>query len=305
MTEQKQHPFIKRLQYRLEYFSVKIFATIANLLTVEQASTVAAFFGGLAFFILTSKRKTALENLAMAFPEKTPQERYLIARKSFQNAGISMTELFMIQKIVETARERFDLSETQNFDHAMKKNRGIVLASSHLGAWECHELLAYLKGIPIMVIVKNLKNPYVNHTINELRKKTLVTPYSKDTAIRGVFQFVKKNGIAAILIDQWAGPEGVWIPFFGKKTSTTTIAARFAQKTSAGLIPSFCIRMRPGKYKLITYPEILFENESRELEINATQKLNEILEEQIRKYPDQWIWGHRRWKEKPQQLRIQ
>jgi Kdo2-lipid IVA lauroyltransferase/acyltransferase len=303
MSQEKKYPFLKKLTYRLEYALVKMMGGFANLLSVEQASAVAAFFGRLAFYLLLKKRQTALDNLAFALPEKTNRERYLIARESFANAAISMTELFMIQKIVDTSAERFDVSETRSFDKALAEKKGVILACSHLGAWECHELLCHLKHTPLMVIVKNLKNPYVNNEINRLRTLTSVIPYDKDRAIRGVFAAVKKKGIAAILLDQWAGPDGIWIPFFGRDTSTTTIAARFAQKTGAIIIPSFCIRVRPGRYKLVQLSEIIVTDDSRETEMGVTRKLNEVLEQKIREYPEQWTWGHRRWKDQPQRSR--
>lgn len=305
MPEEKKYSFLKRLSYRLEFGAVKTLAAFANLLTLEQASSVAAFFGSVAYYLLARKRKTALDNLAFALPEKTTVERKRIARKSFESAAISMTELFMVQKIVDTAAERFDLSETQSFDKAIAEKKGIILACSHLGAWECHELISNLKKTPLMVIVKNLKNPYVNQEINRLRALTSVIPYDKDRAIRGVYTVVKANGIAAILLDQWSGPDGIWIPFFGRETSTTTIAARFAQKTGALIIPSFCIRVSPGKYKIIQMPEMIVVDESRETEMAVTRKLNAVLEQKIREYPEQWTWGHRRWKEQPNRLRAQ
>ncbi len=305
MSEEKKYPFLKDLIYRIEYAGALLLAGFANLLPLEEALALGAFLGRMSFYLLAKKRHTALANLTMAFPEKTDAERVAIAKKSFESAAMSMGELFMIQKIVDTAQERFDVSETQTFDKALAEKKGVILACSHLGAWECHELLCHLKHTPLMVIVKNLKNPYVNKEINRLRALTSVIPYDKDRAIRGVFAAVKKKGIAAILLDQWAGGEGIWVPFFGKETSTTTIAARFAQKTGALIIPSFCIRMRPGYYKLVQLAEIIVSDESRDTEMEVTKKLNLVLEQMIRQYPEQWIWGHRRWKNKPEQSRTQ
>ncbi len=308
--EEKKYPgrkysFLKVLAYHLEYAAVKLLAFIANSLSIEQASKIAAFFGRAAFYLLARKRQTALVNLALAFPEKTDAERHDIAKKSFESAAISMCELFMIQKIVDTAEERFDLSESSPFDTAIVQKKGVILACSHLGAWECHEMISNLKHTPLMVIVKNLKNPYVNREINRLRTLTSVIPHDKDRAIRGVYTTVKNKGIAAILLDQWAGSDGIWSPFFGKETSTTTIAARFAQKTGGIIVPSFCIRVRPGRYKLICLPELTVGDESRGVETQITLELNKILEQKIREYPEQWIWGHRRWKDKPAQSRAQ
>lgn len=305
MDEQKKYPFLKDCLYRVEYVAVLLLANFARLLSIEAATQIAARFGTLSFMLLSKKRKTALQNLALAFPEKTEMERRRIACLSFENAAMSVTELFLFKKILREAEKRFDQSKTSAFDNAIRQGRGVILAISHLGAWECHEMLTPLKQTPTLVIVKNLKNPYVNRAINEMRSLTGVIPYDKDRAVRGIFEIIKRKGMAAILLDQWAGPDGIWIPFFGKETSTTTIAARLAQKTNAIIIPSFCIRLRPGYYQFQCLPEVTVEDDSRDVEMQITRGLNKILEEKIREYPEQWIWGHRRWKEKPDRLRAQ
>lgn len=294
MSRDIKHPPLKDLRYRLEFAGAKMLAFITDLLSVEQALNLGAFLARIAFCLLARKRNTAISNLAMVFPEKTHAEHLQMAKKSFESNAMSMGELFMMKRIVETAAERFDLSETQNYDVAIAKKKGVILAISHLGAWECHELLAYFKKTPCVVIVKNLKNPYINREINRLRALTSVTPHDKDQALRAVFACIRQGGMAPILLDQWAGSDGVWIPFFGKETSTSPIAVRLAQKTGAIIVPSFCIRVKPGRYKIICLPEVTITGDEKE----TTQKLNDLLEQKIREYPEQWIWGHRRWKEK-------
>ena len=107
---------------------------------------------------------------------------------------------------------------------------------------------------------------------------------------------LKKKKLVAILIDQWAGPEGLIVDFFGTPTSTTSIPARLARKTGAALVPGYCVRKSPGFYKIIIRPEVEVETGAEDFERAITVQMNQQLEEQIRAYPDQWLWTHRRWK---------
>ena len=102
----------------------------------------------------------------------------------------------------------------------------------------------------------------------------------------------------AIVIDQWAGREGVWVDFFGRATSTTSLPVRLAKKTGCALIPIYCLRKEIGRYEIQLLPAVPVSDDA-DWEIRTTKRLNEILESQIRQYPEQWSWSHRRWKPAP------
>ena len=102
-----------------------------------------------------------------------------------------------------------------------------------------------------------------------------------------------------IMIDQWAGSEGVWTDFFGIPTSTTSLPARLAQRTGCALIPAFCRRKGDGFYEIQVMPAIYAHADDGMSELLITEKLNRWLEDRIRQFPEQWLWVHRRWKERP------
>ncbi len=108
---------------------------------------------------------------------------------------------------------------------------------------------------------------------------------------------LRANHLVAILIDQWAGDEGLRGRFFGEETSTTSIPVRLSMKTGCALIPAYCIRTGSGRYKISIMPEVAIQGETEnDWEAQTTDALNRLLEEQILRYPEQWIWTHRRWK---------
>ena len=109
---------------------------------------------------------------------------------------------------------------------------------------------------------------------------------------------LRNNHGVAIVIDQWAGTEGLWIDFFGTATSTTSLPARLAKKTGCALVPIYCLRKAIGQYEIHMLPAVPVPDDP-DWEIRTTKRLNELLESQIRRYPEQWSWSHKRWKSKP------
>ena len=125
----------------------------------------------------------------------------------------------------------------------------------------------------------------------------------KKNAIRGTLAALRENRVVAVLIDQWAGSEGLWIDFMGSLTATTSLPSRLAAKTGCELVPAYCLRTGTGQYEIQVLPAISVSSEEKDWEKNVTQRLNENLGNYIRLYPEQWSWGHRRWKAKPETSR--
>jgi Kdo2-lipid IVA lauroyltransferase/acyltransferase len=90
--------------------------------------------------------------------------------------------------------------------------------------------------------------------------------------------------------------EGIWLDFFGTPTSTTSIPVRLARQTGAAIIPGYCIRVKPGHFQIKIQPEVAVNAHDTQSEENVTAKLNRLLEQEIRRHPEQWTWGHQRWK---------
>jgi len=256
--------------------------------------------GNLVFFCGARRRKIALHNVHMAFGNTLSEtNKRNIARASFQNIAISLIELFLIKKIKTSIDDRITIFGNEHLEQAFAQRKGVVLVISHLGSWEYLSFLPRITGQKWTVVIKNARNPYLAEYIKQLRLLTAVRPVDKDNAVRPMLTELKNNRGVGILIDQWAGDEGLWVDFFNTKTSTTSIPAKLAIKTGCALIPGYCLRTSLGKYEIHIHPAVLLDQEDENREKRTTEKLNKLLEEQIRKNPEQWFWGHRRWKEKP------
>ena len=292
------------MNYRLQYFVVWLLTLLARALPVEMTDRIARLFGNLSYFLLGKRRKIAFENITHAFGNSIPDRRKKeIARSAFQSAALSMVELFTVSKIKKNAAARFKLLGNEFLEEVFAKKRGAILVISHLGSWEYLSFLPFLTKHPWSVVVKDIKNPYLNKAIDAMRRIMTVNPISKDSSIRAVLTELKNGHGVAILIDQWAGKEGLWGEFFGENTSTTSIPARLSQKTGSALVPAYCLRKKPGHYEIHIEKPITYDKNRPDWETAVTQELNTVLEHQIRENPDQWLWGHRRWKDKPANLR--
>lgn len=290
--------------YKLQYFLVRFLATAATALPVEVSHRIACGFGTLAYWILGKRRRVALENIAGALGNSLPERRKKeIARSAFQSAALSMMELFTVERIKKEAAARFKLFGNEFLEEAFSREQGVVLVISHLGSWEYLSFLPYFTKRPWSVVVKNIKNPYLNEAIDAMRRVMTVNPISKDNSVRAIFQELRAGHGVAILIDQWAGDDGLWVDFFNGKTSTTSIPARLSEKTGCALVPAYCLRKSPGHYEIHIEKPVIHNTDQPGWEDTVTRDLNEVLERQIAGHPEQWLWGHRRWKDKPANLR--
>jgi len=290
--------------YWLQYLLVRFLALLATVLPVEISHRLACGFGTLSYWILGKRRKIALENITTALGDSLPSGRKKeIARSAFQSAALSMMELFTVEKIKKEAAARFKLFGNEFLEEAFLKKQGVVLVISHLGSWEYLSFLPFFTNRPWSVVVKNIKNPYLDKAIDSMRRVMTVNPISKDNSVRAIFQELKAGHGVAILVDQWAGDEGLWVDFFDTKTSTTSIPARLSERTGCALVSAYCLRTTPGHYEIHIEKPIVHDMAQAGWENTITQDLNEVLERQILTHPEQWLWGHRRWKNKPDNLR--
>lgn len=284
----------------LQFYIVKVLVFFLNFLPIKCSSWIARRSGDLFYFTASSRRKVALSNIERAYGNSlTLQQKRKLARHSFQNTALSILELFLIRKIKPSAKSRFTIRGLENMQEALRRGKGAVLITTHLGSWEFLEFFFYLTSIHCSVIVKNIKNPHLDKEIHQLRLETTVVPIPKKNSIRKALEVLKKNQVLAVLIDQWAGQEGLWVDFMGTPTSTTSLPARLSKKTGCSLVPGYCIRKAPGQYEIQILPAVSISSESENWEAEATIQLNQNLEKHIRLYPDQWSWGHKRWKPKP------
>lgn len=297
MTGRSKHG---ALRDRAELAAYLLLRTFFRLLPLRAADAVGRGLGHLFLLLDGRRRRLAAANLALAFPEKERAEVDALVRGVFAHFGGLAAELFRSE--TEPAEEllcRIETVGVENARAAAASGRGVFFATPHLGNWEWAALATGALGIPVTIVARPLDNPLLDARLTAMRERTGGHVVSKRDAARTILRTLRAGGVVGILADQRARPpDAVVVPFFGRPASTTTAIARFAQRTGALVLPVVCLRVAPGRYRLV-YSEPLdplsLPPAEREVE-PFTARVTALVESQVRSAPEQWLWLHDRWK---------
>jgi len=268
-----------------------------------------ALFIGLSrlfYLLIPRQRLIATHNLRRAFPEKSEGEILRIVRGVYRNMGIVAAEFFDIPRLTkENIAAQVETEGLENCWKALEKGQGLLLFSAHFGNWELEAAAAALLIKPAVVIYRPLDSPLLDHLVLRVRSATGNIPLAKEHAMRPMLRALKQNGILGILIDQnvdWY--EGVFVDYFGRPACTTDGLALLALHTEAPVLPAYMVRLPDGRYRLVFGPEVeVIRTGDRDADILAnTQRFTKVIEQIVRRYPDQWLWVHQRWKTQPCQV---
>jgi KDO2-lipid IV(A) lauroyltransferase len=289
----------------IEWIQYAILLSFIRLINIFPFRMSLKFFSGIGLLLyLFDKRhrNVALENLSFAFSDKSNAEIKKIAKKSFKNIGLTIEE---IARIVKEGKDFInDITEYEginNIEKAMKKEKGVIIMSAHLGNWEIGAL-AIGKKWKFNSVVRPLDNRLLNEFLYKIRTVFNGCVISKKNAMKEILKCLKRNELVAILMDQnTSRDDGIFVDFFGKKACTTPVIALLTLRTGASVIPTFTIREDTGKIRVIFEEEveIIPSSDYRKDIEKYTAIFTEIIESVIRRYPDQWLWLHRRWKTQP------
>jgi Kdo2-lipid IVA lauroyltransferase/acyltransferase len=255
------------------------------------------------YHVAPRRRLIAIHNIKRAFPGKGMEETIAIAKGVYRNMAIVAADFFELPYLNrENVQELIEIEGLEHCRKALEKNKGVLMFGAHFGNWEIGAIALSLELKPSVVIYRPLDNPLLENLVTWVRSCTGNIPIAKDLAMRSMLRHLKKNDILGILIDQNVSlTEGVFVDFFGRPACTTIGLALLALHTGAPAIPGYVLRLPEGRYRLILGEEVeLVQTGDREQDILVnTQIFTRIIEETVRKYPDQWLWVHQRWKTTP------
>ena len=256
--------------------------------------------------LIPRQRLIATHNLRRAFPEKSEEEILRIVQGVYRNIGIVAAEFFDIPRLTkENITALVEAEGVENCGKALAKGRGVLMFSAHFGNWELEAAAAALLVKPAVVIYRPLDSPLLDHLVLRVRSATGNIPLAKEHAMRPMLRTLKQNGILGILIDQnMAWYEGVFVDYFGRPACTTDGLALLALHTEAPVLPAYMVRLADGRYRLVFGPEVeVIRTGDRDADVLAnTQRFTKVIEEIVRRYPEQWLWVHQRWKTQPCQI---
>jgi KDO2-lipid IV(A) lauroyltransferase len=192
--------------------------------------------------------------------------------------------------------------EIEGGDHvrqAYAAGRGVFFLTAHFGCWEMHGLAHSVYLAPIGVVARPVDNPLVNDFLERVRQGTGNRVIYRKGGTRRILRALQSGQGVAILIDQHIhGPDATYVDFFGRPAATTTALAGLALRTGAPVIPVFAIPTAPGRYRLIYEHAVeLPPPDSPDPVRELTQRCTDVLEMYVRRYPELWLWMHRRWRD--------
>jgi len=243
-------------------------------------------------------RRVAMRNLAMALPEKTPAEHQAIADGVFRSIARLLYALARFPRINRSnVSEWIRYEGFEHFEQALQRGRGVLFATAHLGNWELSAFAHALMAAPMHVVVRPLDNLRIDALVARRRTLSGNRLIEKKESARSLLKALHANQAVGILIDQNSGlEEGVFVDFFGIPACASSGFARLAAHTGATVIPGFALWSEAERrYVLKFYPPLEMTGRLQE----DTQRLQSQLEAVIREHPDQWLWIHRRWKNRP------
>jgi Kdo2-lipid IVA lauroyltransferase/acyltransferase len=263
--------------------------------------------GSLIYRLDGHHRKIAMKNLGIAYGgAKRPSEIRTIARASFLSFGRLMADIFKLFPLSREEREKLVTVEGwENLTAALAQGKGVLAFSAHLGNWEIGSLLLS-KAAKLHVVARALDNKLMEKALVRFRNSLGANVIYKQQASRKVLQALRNGEIVAILIDQNVlRSQAVFVDFFGRPAATTPALGAFHLRTRAPLLPVFCLPTPGGGYrlKILPSPTIDLDGDIETNVLKITGTCTKMIEDEINKTPEAWLWFHDRWRSRPEKER--
>jgi KDO2-lipid IV(A) lauroyltransferase len=293
------------MRRQLEYAAAWPFIKLLGILPRPLARAFAIGLGQAFYLFHVRLRRVGMRNLALAFPEKSEGERARILRGEFTSLGRQLAEVCRFPKYTrENVEDVVVYDGLENYERAHARGKGVLFLTAHFGGWELSAFTHSLHGHWLHVVMRPMDNEYLDRLIQSCRTMHGNKTVGKDDFVRGLLAAMKAGETVGILMDtNMTPPQGVFVDFFGIPACTASGLARIALRTDAAVVPGFTIWDKNlGKYRLRFDPALeLVRTGDLETDIVAnTQKFTAVIEDYVRRYPDQWLWVHRRWKTRPE-----
>lgn len=292
------------MRQTLEYWLVVSVARALGWMPRWLAYLLAGGLSWSVYHAMGRLRRVGERNLSLAMPELPADRQKAMLRSLYRYLGWQLVEFCRMSYYTRAgAKNRIRTDGLEHYLAAEALGRGVLVLTGHLGAWELSSFYHSLMGHPMGMVIRRLDNRKLDDFVNGIRCMHGNRVLHKDDFARGLLTAMHEGGTVGILMDtNMTPPQGEFLKFFGITACTASGLARVALKTGASVLPGFMLwESTEKKYVLHFGPQMHFQ-QSGDTEIDvmaATQQCNDVLESWIRRYPDQWLWIHRRWKTRP------
>jgi lipopolysaccharide heptosyltransferase II len=279
------------------YLLYRAGSAIVAVLPLPFLFTFGQFLGICAWAFAGKYRRLATRNLEIAFAnEKSPRELRQLVRRHFRRLGANLLcSVKLTQMPPEKILERVEVENIESMAREFRVGVPVVLVLSHIGTWEVFAQLmpkffGFVRGASVY---QGLGNRFIDKHVRRSRSQTGLELFDRHDGFEPVIDLLRSGGGVGVLSDQHAGDHGVWTPFFGRLASTSPLPALLAKRTRAALIAAGVYTTGPARWRMAFTGR--FDQTGASVAV-LTSKINQVIEEQIRRAPEDWFWVHNRWK---------
>jgi len=290
---------------RLEYALVWPWIKLLGLVPRPLARAIGIAIGLAVYHLHARLRAVGMRNLTLAFPNMSDEDRRSILRGEFVSLGRQLAEVCLFPTYTrENVSNIVVYDGLENYERALARGKGVLFLTGHLGAWELSAFAHSLQGHPLWIVMRPLDNPYLNSLVEHYRTMHGNRTVVKDDFVRGLLAAMRAGEAVGILMDtNMTPPQGVFANFFGVPACTASGLARIALRTDAAVVPGFTVwDEKARKYVLRFDPavELIRTGDDQADVVANTARFTSVIEDYVRRYPNQWLWVHRRWKTRPE-----
>ena len=274
----------------IEYYFIKILRLLLMPLPLKIRYYLFENIGLLMYFLIKKRREVALNNLKIAFPEKSDEELIKIAKKSYKNMGKMIVVTTYLKEV--TSRDDTVIENEKIVDNEFAKGKGVIIASLHLGAFEAGCKMSRTKKV--YAVFRTQKNRKLNNIMTKYRGQAGMNTIMKGDS-EALNNALKEKPLLALVTDHYTSD--IEITFFGKKTMAASGAIILGIKYKIPIIYTYAIFDKDG-IRIVNQEVVNIEKKEtlKETLVYNTQKLFYLFEETIKRYPDQYMWQHKRWR---------
>lgn len=287
---------------RLQLAILRGVAWLFAALPPKACMAVGRFFGFLFGRVIRYHRRDAFEALERSLPQTSKEERRGIVNRMYRNLGTNVVEsLRLAGGKSDQVDEHLTVSGVEHVQEALKQEKGGLVLTAHFGNWDLLSVLTTKLGYPLTIISKDVKNEALNDFWMGMRRDFDLKIVPAHNSYRACRAALKRNGLVGFILDQnMIDKEGIFVDFFAKPACTTPGLAFMSAQSKAPVIPVFIRRVDGWQHAVEVLPPIDAPPDREEETIHAyTQRYTKIIEDEVRRHPDQWIWIHRRWRTQP------
>ena len=268
----------------------------------KLALSIGTYLATAVFWFSRCQKGRARKHLEQSLGIGQPVAKQLV-RRSFQNIGKNLMEFMQMPRMSSEALHQLVTFEgREHIDKALAQGRGAIILTAHFGNWELLGARIIADGYIIRGITRQLRSKRLDAIVSSYREKVGWRGIDRDRSVREVLRCLKRNELIAILADVDTRTRGIFVDFFGRPAYTPYGPVALALKTGAAILPTFIVRQPDDSHRAVVEAPLPLQqsgDKEQDLLVN-TQRFTKVIESYIRRYPEQWIWMHERWKTKPE-----